>query len=508
MANGVKSGLRVAVHRIAAAASAAVVLLTALPVTASAAMSADTALRNATWNDYADKKMEDDKTPGMVLTLVSGDETGYRSWGKSDLKDNIPIDKTTPVHIGSCSQTFTALAVLLLQEEGKLSVKENVSEYIPWWEVQYARHPYDVTISHLLQGLSGIPYSTLQKVPYGTEREQLEETARIAEGIELVVPPGREFIDCDLNFDILAYLVETVSGKPFEQFMEEEIFLPLGMKNTGYDIPSSQGYSKFYGKVREYDAPEHIGNWGNSGIISTAEDMSYWIQAQLGRADIPEALENAIKKSQKPMDEELAEKIEGFEDFSMGWINYNSVLSSQGAYPNFAAYMLIDTENDVGIFSACNIWADTACDTAIALSDTMEGDTIDRRSSTDMPTVADKVGKFLTIISAILIILAVRAMLAQPKRVKKAHGSELSEFIFMVVKCVFLTVVGLVYLFMPTLIGSLTDFGKITYRFANEWLPHSLVIGHFLFGGAIVFLIISTITRYIAVKHAIRTIAE
>lgn len=91
-----------------------------------------------------------DKTPGLAVVAVKGSDVGFNNWGYANIKDKTPMTEDTLVHIGSCSKAFTALAVLLLQEEGKPSIDDSVSKYIPWWHVTYQEQDADIKIWHRL----------------------------------------------------------------------------------------------------------------------------------------------------------------------------------------------------------------------------------------------------------------------------------------------------------------------------------------------------------------------
>ena len=101
-------------------------LIIGTSVTAYAA-DVDSVLNDAEWTSYVERSIEIDKTPGLSVVAVKGSDVGFKTWGYANIKDKTPMTEDTLVHIGSCSKAFTALAVLLLQEEGKLSIDDSVS---------------------------------------------------------------------------------------------------------------------------------------------------------------------------------------------------------------------------------------------------------------------------------------------------------------------------------------------------------------------------------------------
>lgn len=126
-----------------------------------------------------------------------------------------------------------------------------------------------------------------------------EEIVHIAENIELVYEPGTQFQYCNLGYDILAYITETVSGVPFEEYVTNEILQPIGMTHSGYHIPTTQGYRWLFRRLLPYDEPESVLTSGDGGLRSTPKDMSLWIEAQLGHLELPEKLKSAITASKE-----------------------------------------------------------------------------------------------------------------------------------------------------------------------------------------------------------------
>lgn len=259
---------------------------------------------NAELNGYVAEYMSKEHTPGLSLVAVDGDTVSYKSWGYDNIAKQIPASEHTQFEIGSTSKAFTALSVLLLQEEGKLSVNDAVSDYLPWFDVKWQGESYDLKIWQLLNHTSGIPEAkTYKQVKIGTDEKLKEETARIAKGVKLGFEPGTEYEYCNLNYDILAYLTEVVSGERFEDYVTREIFQPIGMTETGYDIPTAQGYQRCFWHTIEYDAPRMKGCQGDGGVITTTADMSLWIKAQLGQLELPEKLADAIESSHRAENE-------------------------------------------------------------------------------------------------------------------------------------------------------------------------------------------------------------
>lgn len=314
----------------------------------------DSVLNDAEWTSYVERSIEMDKTPGLAVVAVKGSDVGFKNWGYANIKDKTPMTEDTSVHIGSCSKAFTALAVLLLQEEGKLSIDDSVSDYIPWWHVTYQGQDADIKIWHLLNHCSGIPNAaTMAKYPIRTDADE-EEIAHIAEELELKYPPGETFEYCNLGYCILAYLVETISGISFDEYVVKEIMQPIGMTHSGYDLPVAQGYLYFWNTLKPYNDPHAKGIEGEGYAVTTASDMALWLKAQMGKLDLPDKLANAIAASHEiieahyPSDGIRSDSSDS--SYFNGWyISDDGIIEHGGWNPTYKAQVIIDLAKETAV---------------------------------------------------------------------------------------------------------------------------------------------------------------
>lgn len=496
-------------HRFAAMLITAVMMLGAVPVTASAD-GIERFLDNQRWNDFIDEKMAQDKTPGMTLAAVNGEENGFRAWGYADIADKTPFTETTPFRIGSCSKAFTALSVLLLQEEGKLSIEDSVSDYIPWWHVTYQGRDADVKIWHLLEHCSGIPNSTMMKMPIGHEDALFEETVRIAEDLELVREPGSEFEYCNLGYDILAYITQTVSGMPFEDYMEQEIFRPIGMTHSGYDLPTAQGYRRFFGRPAEYDAPFFRGGYGDGELVSTGEDMQLWLMAQLGHLELPDKLSAAIKASQEPAVGRIINTFGDDYTYSNGWNRHNGILFHNGTNPNFSTFVLIDVENDTGIYANSNAWVNTPDYAANSLCQIMNGFPINREQL-DVPDtiiIVDNISTAAIIICAVMVLVILLLLLTQKRRLARKKTSLKKERVKLRVRLFLLALALVVLRLIPAVLGAISGYGSFSYKMLAVWMPYTLLIAFAMMALVILLAAVSCISGYVIRKRMCISTAE
>jgi len=224
-------------------------------------------------------------SPGCALGVIRSGELVYsRGYGFSSLEHRVAIDpQRTVFDIGSTSKQFTAAAILLLIREGKLGLDDDLRARLPEMP-DYGRK---ITIRDLLHHTSGLrDYTVLMTMGTGVHeidyRSAEDAVALITRQKALNFLPGTHFMYSNTNYFLLARIVERASGKQFSQFMQERIFVPLGMENTrvathfdsvvphlasAYKSAASGGFSVFMTNW------EHI---GESRVLSTVADLARW----------------------------------------------------------------------------------------------------------------------------------------------------------------------------------------------------------------------------------------
>lgn len=478
-----------------------------IPFTAYAA-DVDSVLNAPVWNDYVEQSMELDKTPGLAVAAVKGSDVGFKNWGYADIKEETPMTEDTPVHIGSCSKAFTALSVLLLQEEGKLSIEDSISDYIPWWHVTYNGHDADIKIWQLLNHCSGIPNAaTMAKYPSEADADE-EKIARIAEDLELVSAPGEKFEYCNLGYCILAYLTETVSGMPFDEYVVKEIMQPIGMTHSGYDLPVAQGYIYFWGRPKAYNAPHAKGIEGEGFAVTTASDMALWLKAQMGQAELPEKLEKAIAASHEIIEAHYPK--DGIRcdaddcSYFNGWyITDGGVLEHGGWNPTFKAQVIIDPNRGTAVFTDCNSTANTQW---YAMNSCYRELTGNRRYidivRCDM-FIIDIIASVLSLIIVGIILFTAVMFLTQKKRLAAKTSTAQKERHLLYARIIPLFIFLCVSIMIPYVLGAALGYPGFGYRQVWTWGGQSAVVMCLLLDVLIIFLLITSIARYIRRKEAI-----
>ncbi|HVN93959.1 MAG TPA: serine hydrolase domain-containing protein [Terracidiphilus sp.] len=216
---------------------------------------------------------------GAILVAVRGEVIYRKGFGKADFQTGANFTPDTSSNIGSLTKQFTAMAIMILAEQGKLNYDDPVSRFIP--EFSHSAHLSQITLRQLLNHTSGIPdYGDLGVDDSGLDPQGL--IAALIKREDLLAKPGLAYRYSNPGYALLGIVVGRVSGMRFGDFLEREIFAPAGMINTFvYDrlakknAGSAVGYSQF-GQADD-GGPTAIP--GDGGIYSTVNDLSKWDQA-------------------------------------------------------------------------------------------------------------------------------------------------------------------------------------------------------------------------------------
>ncbi len=242
-----------------------------------------------------------DDTPGAVVGVVDRGRLRFRrAYGMANLSHGIRFDVGTISNIGSVTKQFTAMGLLLLQAEGKLSLDDDIREYVP----ELPDFGVPITLKNLLNHTGGYReiYNLLPMT--GHQGEDAFSRDKVIEIVqrqpELQAQPNTEFNYNNTGYILLATTVERVTDMTFPEYMRAKVFSPLGMTNTrvkghqGEVIPgSAQGYvSAEDGGYRE--ARDLAASYGAGGIYTTVEDLTKWMMNYrdhtLGGADAIKAI--------------------------------------------------------------------------------------------------------------------------------------------------------------------------------------------------------------------------
>ncbi len=227
--------------------------------------------------------------PGCMLAISRNNQVIFsKAWGMADLEHTIPLTTTSLTEAGSVSKQFTAAAILLLEQQGKLSMNDDIRKYFP----ELPDYGNVITLEQMMHHASGLKdwgsLFALTGWPRQTKNYSNEDAADIvAHQQSLNFKPGDEFSYSNSNYLLFALLVQKVSGISLEDFTNKYIFEPAGMPHTQWRsnfkkiVPNRAfAYSK-EGQQYFTDLPnEYV--YGPGGLLTTAEDLLAWNRFYLG----------------------------------------------------------------------------------------------------------------------------------------------------------------------------------------------------------------------------------
>lgn len=251
--------------------------------------------------------------PGCQLSIERNGKIIYsKAIGMADLERNVPLTTNSIIEAGSVSKQFTAAALLLLEQQGKLSLNDDVRKYIP----ELRDYGTPIKLSHMIHHTSGLrdwgSIASLTGWSRGTQFYTNEDALEIiVRQKELNNKPGDEFIYSNSNYNLAAIIVQRVSGLTLADFTKKYIFEPAGMTNTQWrDDPNrivknrAVAYSKTENGYKINMPNEYV--YGNGGLLTTTEDLLKWSnfyqQGKMGTSSLlakqlqTESLNNGKKK--------------------------------------------------------------------------------------------------------------------------------------------------------------------------------------------------------------------
>jgi D-alanyl-D-alanine carboxypeptidase len=249
-----------------------------LAMHAPAAMAQDSALAQRI--DAAISPYYQDGEPGAAVIVTKGGKVVFRrAYGLADIGQGKPLDPAMVLRIGSVTKQFTAAAVLMLQEQGKLDVTDDITKHLP----DFPTHGQKITIEHLLTHTSGI-YSYTRRHDF-KDRQHVD--AGVAEMIAtfrdepLDFSPGTRWAYNNSGYYLLGAIIEKVSGQPYAEFVHQRILQPLGMKHTAYEgregrVPQATGYSPAQGKLAPSATLSPSKTYAAGALVSTVDDLARW----------------------------------------------------------------------------------------------------------------------------------------------------------------------------------------------------------------------------------------
>jgi CubicO group peptidase (beta-lactamase class C family) len=236
----------------------------------------------AAFDSILKKEFKTNETGASVIVVKKGQILYKKGFGMADMELNVPVNPDMNFRIGSITKQFTAVCILQLAEKGKLSLQDDIKKFIPDYAI---KEP--ITIEHLLTHTSGIKSYTSVDSFWQQMRTDMAPRAIIAltEKDTLEFKPGSKWNYNNTGYVMLGYIIEKVSGKTYEEYVQQNIFTPLGMNNSYYGSESrviknrAKGYKKTGNDFSNSDYISMTLPYAAGSLLSTVEDLWKWNKA-------------------------------------------------------------------------------------------------------------------------------------------------------------------------------------------------------------------------------------
>ncbi len=232
------------------------------------------------FQQYMDAAVKVDGFSGSVLVSRGGETLFARGYGMANIELQVPNTPRTKFRLGSITKQFTAMAIMIIAEQGKLKLDDPIGKYVDDAPKTWKK----VTLHHLLTHTSGIFDFTsdpdLEKLM--SRPETLRSLIARFKDKPVNFPPGEKFAYCNSGYVLLGAVIEKVSGMSYEAFLRKSIFEPLGMKDTGYDhtetiLPNrAAGYERVGDGLKNADYIHMSQPFSAGALYSTVEDLARW----------------------------------------------------------------------------------------------------------------------------------------------------------------------------------------------------------------------------------------
>jgi len=263
--------------------------------------------------DYVDEHLLNGRFSGGILVAKNGVIVYENYAGFKDLRSKDSMTAETPLHIASTTKTITAMAILKLVEQGKLTLQDSLSNHFP--NIAYK----GITVQMLLSHRSGLPNYLYYFDQNKWDKKKMITNQDVLESLYKIQPgsngrPNRSFNYNNTNFVLLALLIEKASGQSYSDFLQKEIFDPLNMKHTYvYSMQNAATATpSFNWDGRFWDLDEYDLTYGDKNVYSTPRDLLKWDQALSTGRVINEAL---LDSAYTPLSNERP----SVHNYGLGW---------------------------------------------------------------------------------------------------------------------------------------------------------------------------------------------
>lgn len=312
---------------------------------------------------WVNELMDYYKIPGLALGIIYDQELVYsRGYGNADIKNNIPVTDQTLFRIASITKLFTGTAIMKLRDEGKIQLDDPVKKYIPWIKFKNPfKNSEDITIRQLMTHTSGIPKEAA--FPYWTDRnfptmEQIKETV---ENQEMFWEPGTKFNYSNLGISLLGEIITVVSGIKYDDYISQNILIPLGMSSTLVQI-KEDNTNLAVGYLHPVDKGQRViakftdskGITSAANISTNIQDLAKFVSMQLSSKDNSVLKLSTIREMHRPNWMQPGWKNGWGLTFSTFYNDNQLYVGHGGWISGYRSQILFNTDDKVGVIVLMN----------------------------------------------------------------------------------------------------------------------------------------------------------
>lgn len=320
--------------------------------------------------------------PGLSIAVVKDDEPVYvKGFGYANLEKKQKVDVNTIFYIASCTKSFTSLLAMRLDEKGIIMLDDPITKYLPEVKFDPKLEADKVTIRDLMRHTSGLDNSAVVfRTAYSGEHN-LKTLIQLLDHTQANRAGRGNYQYTNFGYNLYSIIVDKVTGKPWQDWLEEEIFTPLSMDHTTAYISKVKKHNwnlalPYQGVIGQPIKEIKLIKTDKSmqaagGLITTAADAANWLEMQInmgklnGKQVFPKDM--IAYTHQKLIDTKTRERAEGEigrEYYGMGWIigdfKGHTIVSHGGGYPGYRTFISFDPEARIGVTVAANegLWGD------------------------------------------------------------------------------------------------------------------------------------------------------
>ena len=340
----------------------------------------------AGFDAYVDNVRATFDVPGIAVAIVKGDQVVLeRGYGIADRERGTQVDAHTLFAIASNTKAFTAASLQILAAEGKLGMDDRVIEHLPWFRMSDPYITHEMRIRDLLAHRSGLSLGAGDLLYWPTTDYTNREVAERLKDVPITGGFRAQYAYDNILFGVAQLVVEAAGGMPYDRFLQQRIFAPLGMDETRYNsdhLGKLQNVATGYAKADFKDiVPAPRMTWSNvggaGGIYSSVHDLSKWVRVQLAGGAIPESVGGApgerlfsekaqgemwtmltpipVRKPSLPEFEPITPNFQGYgEGWYLGDYRGHKLVWHTGGWPGMVSRVTMLPEQGIGVIVLTN----------------------------------------------------------------------------------------------------------------------------------------------------------